>query len=183
MQEKKYFEKLSVQLQEKYRTGIRELDRGKFEQATEIFTELKEEVPDFVPLYNKLAVIAIYQKELDKAQQYLLTSLELDEQFVPSLTNLGSLARENGELDKAKEYYTQAMEIDPEYGPAYNNMGVILRQEGNIKDSIKYLKQSHRLAGKNSDELSNNNFFREPGCYIPLIIFVVVIIAIYLFLR
>ncbi|MDI3548546.1 MAG: hypothetical protein PWR10_2198 [Halanaerobiales bacterium] len=183
MKEKQYLEKLTGELAEKYQEGVKQLELGNFAQAEKLLIEVKEERPDFVPVYNKLGIIAIYRKNLDRAKNWLTQALELDKEFVPAITNLGSIKREEGDRDLAREYYLKAIQLDPDYGPAYNNLGVIYREEGNYRESVKYLKKANKLKSYTIDASKDRLFYKEPGCIVPLIIMVGLVILYLIFIR
>jgi len=175
MQENDYFKDIPGSIRDCYFEGANKVGLGEFEDGKEILKNLIKENPDFVPAYNKLAVISLYQKDFSEAEKHLKKALEIDKEYVPAITNLGSLKREIGDRKKAREYYRKAIEIDPEYGPAHNNLGVIYREEGNYRESVKHLKKAGRLSSYYTRR-QNEPFYKKTGCLISIVIFVIILV-------
>jgi len=133
----------------------------------------------FPPVYNKLAVKCIYCNQLTEARTWLTKALEIDGEFAPAVTNLGSIEKKKGNLDNAQKYYEKAIKLDDEYGPAYNNLGVIYREKGNFKESVINLKKARKLGSYSVKISSDKPFYKESGCIIPLLLFVLIGILLY----
>ncbi len=182
MKEKVYIDKLEEKNKELYEKGKHNLETGEYDKAEKLFRRFLEDVDEFPPVYNKLAIKCIYCGDFEKARELLHKALEIDEEFAPAITNLGSLEKKKGNLEKAKEFYEKAIEIDEKYGPAYNNLGVIYREKGEYGKSVKNLKRARKLNSYAVKLKSNKPFYREKGCIVPLIIFAVIIVIFYLWL-
>ncbi|NLJ83891.1 MAG: tetratricopeptide repeat protein [Halanaerobiaceae bacterium] len=178
MKEKQYLAGIGKDLQQKYKRGVRLLERGEYLEAEENFAELREKIPAFVPLYNKWAIIYIHRQDYGKARDLLEEALALDGEYAPAICNLGNIARAEGNLELAKEYYLKAIEIDEEYGPAYNNLGVVYREEGDIKRSVKYLKRANKYRSYYPDLAGN-----PAGCIIPLLLGLIALIFLFYIMR
>ena len=175
-------EESSEKLVEKYEEGISALEIGKLEQAKNNFEEVITEDKNFVPAYNKMAVIAFYEKDLDKAEKWLKDAEEFDENFAPVITNLGSLAKKRGNANKARELYEKAININPDYGPAYNNLGVICREQGDFGESVKHLKKARKL-GSYSVKITDEPIYKRKGCLIPVVLVTFFTLLIYFWLK
>jgi len=182
LQESRYLKQLSTELVKEYNEKVALIDSGAGEEAVEFLERLLEEHPNFVPAYNKLAVIAINSGQPQAGEDYLYQALEIDSDFAPALTNLGSLAFQHDQVEKAKKYYEKAIACEPEYGPAYNNLGVIYREEGKITESVKYLKKARKYGSYAVKFGSGRKFYQEPGCVFAIIIFIVAILIFYFWL-
>lgn len=178
MKEEGYLNKASDEIEEKYKKGQQLTSRGNYNEGKEIYEEIIEEEQDFVPAYNKLAVIAIYQDKLEEAQEWLNKALTIDNEFAPSISNLGSIMREKGNLPGAKSMYEKAIAIDEEYGPAYNNLGVVLREQGKYTQSVKYLKKARKLGSYSVKVDAEKPLYKEPGCFIPIALVILIIVII-----
>ncbi|HMA59771.1 MAG TPA: tetratricopeptide repeat protein [Halanaerobiales bacterium] len=163
MLEDEYINRLDDELQKKYKEASDLLDIGEFEEAKERFNEILEVEEKFLPILNKLAVIEIYNDNLDKAKEILNEILQEDPEYVPAITNLGSIAKKKGDLDKAERFYEKAIEIDPDYGNAYNNLGVIYREQGKYTKSVRYLKKA-RKRGSYSFKFEDKPLYKNKGC-------------------
>jgi Tfp pilus assembly protein PilF len=179
MKEKRHLDTLDKVLLEKYQEGVHQLERGEFTEAEGVLMEVHNEAPGFVPAHNKLAIIYIYQNELDRAREWLQKALNSDQEFAPALTNLGSIYKNEGKKEKAKELYQRAIEIDPDYGPAYNNLGVIYREEKNYTESISYLKKANKLRSYSIDTKKEKPIYKEWGCLIPILLIALLVYWIF----
>ncbi|MGM0602883.1 MAG: tetratricopeptide repeat protein [Bacillota bacterium] len=171
MRESDYIDSLPADKAKKYRNVLKLFERRNRE-AKEELQNIVEELPDFAPAYNKLAVIAIREDKTEKAEELLYEAVEIDSEFAPAITNLGSLARKAGNKERAKKLYEKAVEIDPEYGPAYNNLGVIYREAGDYANSIKYLKKARKHGSFVHRAKNDKPFYKEPGCLVGLLLLI-----------
>ena len=181
LRENDYLEEVSEEFKERYEEAVSDLEFGKFEEARESLEKLVAEKEEFAPAYNKLGVIFLYKKNLEKAEKWLKKGQEYDENFAPIVTNLGSLAKKREEIEKAEELYKKALEINDEYGPAHNNLGVVLREKGNFSDSVKHLKKAKKL-GSYSVKISDEPFYKRKGCLVPLGLAILFSLLIYFWL-
>ncbi|GEM_PF-406132 len=183
MLEKEYLNSASQLIADKYEEASLKLDQGKFNKAEKMLEKILEMDSEFVPAYNKLAVIYLNRDEIEEARKNLATALNIDSQYPPALTNYGSLEKLAGNFAEAKEYYQAAIDRNSEYGPAYNNMAVILREEGKYKDSVSYLKKARKHGTLSFDVDKKKSLLQEPGCLIPIIISgVMIFLLLYWFL-
>ncbi len=183
MKEKVYLEDLKEEIKERYLEGLKKMDKGRFEEAGDIFVGIIDEKPGFVPVFNKLAVIHIYRKELDKAREWLEKALDIDDEFAPAVTNLGSIKKEEGDRETAKKLYQKAIEINPDYGPAYNNLGVIYREEGNYRKSVKNLKKANKLNSYAINIKKEKPLYKEPGCLVGLVSLIIIVVLSFILFR
>lgn len=181
MKENHYLEEIPEDLEEKYESGVSDLEIGKLDKAAGKLQEVIEEEENFVPAYNKLGVISFYRKDLEEAEKWLKEAYERDKEFAPTITNFGSLAKKRGNLDEARELYEKAKNINPDYGPAYNNLGVICREQGDFAESVKHLKKARKL-GSYSVKISDEPIYKRKGCIIPVGLVIIFGLLIYFWL-
>jgi len=177
MLEENYLNKLDEDIKKEFKKASNLLDVGEFNKAENEFKEILNEVEDFIPALNKLAVIEIYNDNLEQANELIDKILKKDPEYVAAITNLGSIYKKKGQIEKAKKLYEKAIDIEPDYGNAYNNLGVIYREQGEYKKSVKYLKKA-RKRGSYSFKIDDKPLYKNKGC----VFFVVVIILIILLL-
>ncbi len=182
MKEEYYLKQLAKEDKELYDKGVYNLETGNYDEAEKQLKKIKDKVTEFPPVYNKLAVKSIYCNQLEIAKNCLNKALDIDEEFPPAITNLGSIEKKNGNLDKARQFYEKAIKINDEYGPAYNNLGVIYREKGNFKKSIKNLKKARKLGSYTVKMKRDKSFYKEKGCIIPLVLFIIIVLVIYFWL-
>jgi len=179
MKEEYYIRELDKEERELYDTGVHKLEIGKYEEAEKKFQKFREKVAEFPPVYNKMAVRFIYCDQFEEARKFLTQALDIDEKFAPAITNLGSIEKKEGNLDKAQSLYEKAIKINEEYGPAYNNLGVIYREKGDFRKSVKNLKKARKLGSYTVKMKSEKSFYKEKGCIIPIILFIIIALVIY----
>lgn len=180
MLEENYLKNLDENIKKEYKEASDLLDIGKFEESKKKFEEILDEVEDFIPILNKLAVIEIYNDNLDQANELIDKILEKDPEYVSAITNLGSIYKKKGEIEKAKKLYKKAIDLEPEYGNAYNNLGVIYREQGEYKKSVQYLKKA-RKRGSYSFKVDDKPLYKNKGC-VFFVVLVILIISLLIYI-
>ena len=94
--------------------------------------------------YGNLGNVYQTRGELDKAEEFYLKSLELEEALgrkegmASDYGNLGNLYQTRGELDKAEEFYLKSLEINEALGrkegmaSQYGNLGIVYQTRGEL---------------------------------------------------
>ncbi|MFW5986271.1 MAG: tetratricopeptide repeat protein [Halanaerobiales bacterium] len=183
MKEEKYMEQADEEIRDKYKEGQRLSGKGNYDQALTLYKEILEEKSEFVPAYNKIAILYIHKNELETAREWLQRALNIDREFPPAITNLGSIFKKEGNTTAARRYYQSAIDIDPEYGPAYNNLGVIAREQGNYTESVKFLKKARKYNSYTIDTSTDRPIYKEPGCIVIIGIIVLILLSIFFLIR
>jgi tetratricopeptide (TPR) repeat protein len=93
--------------------GIAEMQRGAFQRAVEIFSEVIEMSPDFAESYNKRATTYYLMQEYEKSIRDCEITLTLNPVHFGALsgTGLNYLGLRN--LVKALEYFERAVAVNP----------------------------------------------------------------------
>ncbi|MGQ4808247.1 hypothetical protein NKDENANG_01625 [Candidatus Entotheonellaceae bacterium PAL068K] len=93
--------------------GIAAMQRGAFQQAVEIFTDVIEQDPDFAEGYNKRATTYYLMQEFEKSIRDCEKTLELNPVHFGAFsgTGLNYLGLRN--LAKALEYFERAVAVNP----------------------------------------------------------------------
>lgn len=180
MLEENYLKNLDENIKKEYKEASDLLDIGKFGESKNKFEEILDEVEDFIPALNKLAVIEIYNDDLETANELIDKILEKDSEYAPAITNLGSIYKKNGEVEKAKKLYKKAIDLEPDYGNAYNNLGVIYREQGEYRKSVKFLKKA-RKRGSYSFKIDDKPLYKNKGCvFFAVVIILIILLLIYI---
>ncbi|HHV83826.1 MAG TPA: tetratricopeptide repeat protein [Tepidanaerobacter syntrophicus] len=124
------------------------LERGEYEEARHIYEQIINDEPDNAKAYNKLGVIAAYEKNNEEAEAYFKKALELDPKLSSAASNLGNIFFEKEELEKARECYEKAIDLDPDNPIPYNNLAVIYKKQKEIDKFVKFYKKSVELSNK-----------------------------------
>lgn len=182
MKESYYKKQLTEENEKEYQKCIDLLERGERKKAAKKLQKFLQKKNGFLPALNKIAVIHIYQREFNQAEELLNEILQQDPDYAPAITNLGSIARENGNLKRAKELYKKAITVNEDYGPAYNNLGVIYREEGNYSESVKFLKKARKKGSFSYKLNADKPFYKDPGCLFVVFLAVTLITVLYFIL-
>ena len=83
--------------------------------------------------------------KLDRAQVFLLKSLELKLDYHQAYMNLGSVYRVQGNLDQAIASTLKSIELKGDYQEAFVSLGLIYLEKGEFLKSISVLKQAISL--------------------------------------
>jgi len=110
--------------------GLMAMQRGAFEQAVAIFTEVTEIAPDFAEGYNKRATTYYLLQEYEKAIRDCDKTLALNPIHFGALSGAGLCYLGLRNLTKALEYFEHAMAVNP-------NMAQIQRYVEEIKKFLR----------------------------------------------
>jgi len=93
---------------------------------------------------NKIGVLRALMGQIDEAEGYFRSAIELDAKFAPALTNLGNIRLERGDADGALLLYEEALSYDPNYSAAHHNMAAALKKLGRIRPMVQHLKDAQK---------------------------------------
>ncbi|MHC4540155.1 MAG: tetratricopeptide repeat protein [Planctomycetota bacterium] len=111
-------------------------------------------------ILGNLGLIYQTRGDLDKAEQMLTKSLEIEEKLgrlegmASQYGNLGLIYRTRGDLDKAEKMHTKALEIEEKLGRLegmasdYGNLGAVHAQRGDIEKAREYGEKALELFKK-----------------------------------
>ncbi len=83
-------------------------------------------------IYANRGILAQQEQSYDRAKQFLLHSLRLDNTSSATWNNYGNLLWQTGFRDRATVALESALEIDPNFVPALINLGNVYYERGNI---------------------------------------------------
>ncbi len=126
-------------------------ENGKYKDAIEKFTKLKEKEPKNPVYYFYIALSYERLKNTDKAIEYYQKSLEVKPDFTFSLQKLGTLYAKKGDFSKAIEYYKKAVEKGDSDADTYYNFGVCYINLGDNKSAKKIMEKVIELDPNYSD--------------------------------
>ncbi len=118
----------------KNREAINALNKGKYDSALKLFTELSNNNPKNPVYYFYIGLINEKLKNYDKAIEFYKKSLEIKKDFSFSLQKLGTLYAKKGDFKKAINFYKKAIDAGSGDIDIYYNYGVC---QINLGDSIK----------------------------------------------
>lgn len=97
--------------------GIMAMQRGAFEQAVAIFTEVIEMAPDFAEGYNKRATTYYLLQEYEKAIDDCDKTIALNPIHFGALSGAGLCYLGLRNLTRALEYFERAIAVNPNMAP------------------------------------------------------------------
>jgi Flp pilus assembly protein TadD len=126
-------------------------ERGRYEEAAAILSDLVASEPEHVAALAKLGGIEARAGDLDAAQAHLEHALSLDPKWAPAWSNLGNVAYQRGDYDEAERCYRKALAISPNDPVALNNLAAVFKRRGNISAMVDALKRAHRAELRGPD--------------------------------
>lgn len=117
-----------------------------FLKAEELLN-VKEITKDYATIYFKIGRIYddLSDKEeenkkeyLDKAKEYYLKTLEIDENYYYANLNLGSIYEKDNKLDEALRLMLKANEVEKDEKMSAYNLGVIYAKKKDYDSAVKY---------------------------------------------
>lgn len=110
---------------------------AKFDFAKEIYMQLLENHPQYLPAYNNLSSILIDQNELDQAQVYLEIVIKLDPNYGEAYNNLAIVTRLKKDFEKSLYYSGIAIRFKEREPLIVNNYGLALLHTDQIDLAIR----------------------------------------------
>ena len=119
-----------AEVDERLRDGLMAMQRGAFEPAVAIFTDMIEMAPDFAEGYNKRATAYYLMQEFEKSISDCDKTIALNPIHFGALSGAGLCYLGLRNLIKALEYFERAMAVNP-------NMVQIQRYVEDIKKFLR----------------------------------------------
>jgi tetratricopeptide (TPR) repeat protein len=125
--------------------------------AIEMLKKSIELDPNYAPAYGQLGTrtyrLAQYglldPEETQKAENYFLKALSLNEELLYALGNLAIIYTDTGRTEEAVELTRQMVEINPNNAEAHFSLGYIYRFAGMQNESVKEMEKAVTLDPKN----------------------------------
>jgi len=104
------------------------------DRAVELYIEVIEQAPAYIPTYLDLAAIYMERKAYDRAEVYLERAAEIDPASSDAYHGLGDLYFLRQDWIKAKRSYRKAISLDPRYPAAYHSLVEVMLLSGDFRD-------------------------------------------------
>jgi tetratricopeptide (TPR) repeat protein len=117
-----------------------------------VITRGLDRIKDDPELFNSAGIIAVLQRDFEKANEMFDNALLLNGKYPPALINRANLQIQNGQLSSAEEELSQVSIIDPLNPDALVSRGNLYLKQGNFDGAQKSylhaldLKPSHAFA-------------------------------------
>lgn len=98
--------------------GIALMDRGRFENAERLFSQIIEDHPEFAEAWNKRATVRFMRGNDSGSRTDIARAIDLEPRHFGALSGLGMIHIRNGDLTAALQAYEAALRINPHLGYA-----------------------------------------------------------------
>jgi tetratricopeptide (TPR) repeat protein len=124
VQYEKHLAEYPDDFQVRHKKGLTLLMVRQHEEAVKVFEAVLAQQPEYTNSHQALGEAFFETGDLDKAEQHLLKTIELDQERWGAYNLLGKLHDRRKNYDQAIEAYQQAISIAPSKGKLHNNLGV-----------------------------------------------------------
>ena len=104
---------------------------------------------DFVKIYPNdkemryfLASTYYARRDIEKAQEQLKFTLQLDPNYIQAYMLQSELFREKGDYDSAIKYLKKCIALKPDEAAPYHNLGMIYESKADYKKALKYFNKA-----------------------------------------
>ncbi len=141
--------------------------------AIEMLKKSIELDPEYAPAYCQLGIrtkrLAQYglldPEEIEKAENYCLKALSLNEELLSALGNLAIFYTDTGRTEEAVELIRRMLEINPNNANAHYSLGYIYRYAGMLNEAKQEMEKALNLDPKNPGFRSIIITYRFAGEY------------------
>ena len=106
------------------------LDRARYEAATDCFLKAMKMLPKWAVPLNNLGVVCLRQGLIEQAEVWSRRALALDPGHVDAMVNLAQSLEESGKAEDALRYYRSALERNPEHAEARFSLALEFLKSG-----------------------------------------------------
>ncbi len=128
--------------QEQLQILVNLYSQGQFQKALSQGSQLLEEFPNSVNLYNIIGASNKGLGNLEEAIEAYNKALSLKPDYADAFYNMGNLFKDQGKLEEAIEAYKKALSFKPDHDDAYYNIGVVLQDQGKLEEAIEAYKKA-----------------------------------------
>ena len=130
-----------------YELGRQYLERGKIEEAKEMFLQSLKLNAQFWVSWLNLGSIQLLQKELDSAIESLEKARQLNPRAVAIYNNMGVTYAQKKEFQKALDSFVLSLNINPKQADVFRNMGRCYREMGDKMREGMAFQKAKELGG------------------------------------
>lgn len=124
--------------------------KGFLDQAKKIYTEIHLKNPTNFETTNLLGVIALQEKEFEKAINLIEKAIVLNPNHHALYNNLGTALKEKGKFKESINCYKKSISINPNYVEGYLNLGILLKILKKFDEAINILEQATKIKSENA---------------------------------
>ena len=135
--------------------GVIEFERGKFEEAHQLFRQATKANPQSANAYSNLGMVLQELGRLHEAVSSVERALKIEPDHLMALNNRGHLLWRLKRPEEALTFLNRAIEIQPNYADALCNRGNVLVELSRLEEALASYDQS--LAVNPNDAAVLNN--------------------------
>ncbi len=124
--------------------------RGQLDQAILMLERVLKKDPFNPETFNNLAINYMQKEMMGKAEELLITSLQIRPDYFTANLNLGLLYLRWGRYDQAADHYLVALKELPDHPSLLNNLAVCYIRMGDYEEARRYLEQLIRTSPERS---------------------------------
>jgi len=144
--------------------GKQLLEQGKFAEATAVFRELLETIPNSPLLYNLLGFCDLKQGHTDEAVVHFKKATELKSDYKAAHNNLGGIYLMQGRSQEAIQEFSAVIRTDPKDAQAFYSLARAELAMNNREAGLDHLRTAHDLSpGNASIALALARLYLEQG--------------------
>ena len=129
-------------LKDVYEQAVDAYNKSDFERASNIYQNILQYVPNFVPAYYGLGLIAQRVSTEEEAIHYFKLAVQYNPQYAPAYENLGRIYHRQQNNDEAIAMFKQALKADPTLaGPKIHLGWMYLMTKAKPRKAIYYFQQ------------------------------------------
>src|SRR2546428_93095 len=130
--------------------GKQVLEQGKFAEATAVFRELLQTIPNSPLLYNLLGFCDLKQGHTDAAVVHFKKAPELKSDYKAAHNNLGGIYLMQGRSQEAIQEFSAVIRTDPKDAQAFYNLARAELATNNHEAGLDHLRTAHDLSPRNA---------------------------------
>lgn len=134
---------VSSKVAKRYLAARRLEQRGKFEPAREIYSDLLLQHPQNPDIQHRLAVVCTRLHRYGEAQSLYTRALKRDPKNATLLTDMGYFYYLRGDSVEAELILSQALHVRPDDLRATSNLALVVGRQGRVDECLKLLRQVH----------------------------------------
>ena len=143
---------------------VRLYTRGQYQEALNEGSQLLEQFPKSIRLYNIVGAANNGLGRQKEAIEAYKKAISFNPDYAEAHHNLGNALKDSGRLMEAIEAYDKAIKINQNLADAHNNKGCILKDLGNLDKAIESFKKAILAKPDFAEALYNiGNSFKTQG--------------------
>lgn len=169
---------MNEDMQDLYSRGKELFDKGNYEEAETLFSEVLKVHPKYADVHNKVGVIRHLKGDLAKAAEHFEMALSINPKYTEASLNLAITYNEMGDFEKAKEVFLRAAQI-AQPGPydiepfikgrlanEHERLGGIYHDLGLYDEAIEEYRKALKLSPGFVDVITKTGMaYRDKGMY------------------